>query len=139
LLGRYVSATQKHQSKREFTMKYDLPYEEWKKEKDVNLVCEKLLDNANMDIEIVSYPFAINLVFFVIGSDIKVTFYCKEIKQFCLSKSVEDEAMFAVFEVHVKNNTDITKIKVLPEAELEIQCAKFNWKLEQMTESERNM
>lgn len=126
-------------------MTRDYSFEAWKDEKSIDLVCEKLLDNANMDIEISSYPLAFVFTFFVIGSDINVVFRCSEIECFELRKQSSNEAMFVVLETNVYrtmskvSEREIWSVSIQPEAQIDIECNNFEWSVEQMTESERNI
>jgi hypothetical protein len=126
-------------------MTREYSFEAWKDEKSIDLVCEKLLDNANMDMDISSYPLAFTFTFFVIGSDIKVTFRCSEIESFELRKQSSDEAMFVVLETNVHrtmskvSEREIWNISIQPEAQIDIECNNFEWSVKQMTELERNM
>ena len=120
-------------------MSKELLFEEWEKEKDINLICSNLLDNANLDIKYHSYPFGIELIFYVIGTEIKVVFTCKEIELFSIEKSSNEEPMFTVLETKIKHKNSSWEISILPEAQINIKCHAFNWAVLQMTESEKRM
>lgn len=125
-------------------MTREYSFSAWKDEQSIDLVCEKLLDNADMDMDIVSYPLSFTFTFFVIGSDIKVILRCSGIEYFELRKESDDEAMFVVLETHVRrtlskvSKQEIWSISTLPDAQINLDCNKLEWSIEQMTESERN-
>ena len=106
-------------------MNRDFSFCEWEKEKDVNHVCSSLLDNANMEIRVSSYPFGVELLFFVIGSDIKIIFTCKEIGLFSIEKMPDEDSMFTVLEVSVERIKNYWKISILPEANVKIECVAY--------------
>ncbi|KZN29702.1 hypothetical protein N474_21360 [Pseudoalteromonas luteoviolacea CPMOR-2] len=130
-------------------------YKNWKNNSDLNLVCEKLLDNANVDIIFTNFPFSVSLIFFVIGSDIKVTFICSEIESFHLDKGWDDSPLYVVLETNVKapkknrhlNQPDhefscmehdgyLWEINVMPDVNLNIKCLSFEWRIDRVTEKE---
>ena len=117
----------------------DYSYQYWKEEKSIDLVCDKLLDNADMNIEFSSYPLSVKLTFFIIGSDIKIIFSCKNIELLKLDKESDDEALFVILETHVVCKNKKWEITLFPNPEITIHCNKFNWSIGKMTESERNM
>ena len=120
----------------------DFSFESWQNEKDIQFVCERLLDNADMDIEILSCPLSVKLTFFVVGSDIKVIMICTKIRSFSLDKEATDEALYVVLETHVSkithdgNDAPFWEILVLPKAKFKITCEELNWSIERITESE---
>ena len=92
-----------------------------------------------MDLNINSYPLSLELSFFVIGSDIKIVFLCKEIESFSIQKEPDEEAMFTVLETKIEHIEGSWKILIFPVAEIEIKCNSFNWSIVQMSDSERRM
>lgn len=133
----------------------DCSFKAWEGTTDLDLVCAKLLDNANMDVNFTDYPFAIALVFYVIGSDIKVRFICSEIEGLSLEKDWNDGPLYVALEANVKSSkltrdpeqpdhefscSDhseyLWEISVLPEANLNIKCLSFDWSLEKITDEE---
>ena len=70
-------------------------------ERNIVLVCDKLLDNADLDIQILSYPLSVNLIFYVVGSDIKVKFICEKIARIEINRDYDEESIFVVLETHL--------------------------------------
>ena len=120
-------------------MSADYSYQKWEKERNIGLVCDKLLDNADLEIQIQSYPLSINFTFYVVGSDIKVKFICEKIERFEINKDYDEESMFVVLETHVLNKINYSwEVKILPTPEVHVICRKFSWSIEKLTESEKN-
>ena len=108
-----------------------------------------------MDVRFTDCPFSIELVFYVIGSDIKVQFVCSEIEVLNLDKDWNDRPLYLAFEVQVKPpkiNRDpaqsdrefasidhaeyLWEISVLPEASLSIKCLSFSWCVQKIGDEE---
>jgi hypothetical protein len=108
-----------------------------------------------MDMEIGSSPLTVELTFFVIGSDIKIIFRCAEIIRFDLIKEFDDLPFYLVLEVCVNQPKKVREpnlsdsefsmleheefawdVVILPEAQLNIKCLKFDWWLEKATDEE---
>jgi len=108
-----------------------------------------------MDVKFTDYPFSVTLVFYVIGSDIKIQFDCSEIEDLRLEKSWNDEPLYVALEARVappklvRNSTqsdfDFTcidraeylwEISVFPEANLSIKCLSFSWSVQMISDEE---
>lgn len=59
-----------------------------------------MLDYAQLSIEFTNFPFSIQLIFYVVGTDQKVIFDCSDIVSFHLDKEPH-ENVFTVLETHV--------------------------------------
>lgn len=108
-----------------------------------------------MDVNFTDHPFTIELVFYVIGSDIKVRFTCSEIQGLNLEKDWNDGPLYVTLEANVKSpklvrdpdqpdhkfwcidhSEYLWEISVLPEANLNIKCLSFDWSLEKISDEE---
>lgn len=119
--------------------------------KDLQEVCARLLDNANLDVEFDAHPFRLRLLFDVCGAPHKVIFTCANITRLCIEKAAEDEPLYVCLEASVTEPAQqwpptrelyeyqmlppaekqgyLWRIQVAPEAQLDIQCLSFEWKI----------
>ena len=111
-----------------------------------------------MDVIYEDFPESVELIFYVVASDIKVRFKCRDIEFYSLEKNWNEGALFVVLEASVKPplvqfNADsyrdshissdqlkqhMWKILVQPGACLNIKCLQFNWVLEELTNEEKS-
>ena len=121
-------------------MDKDFSFETWKEANEIAEVCAQLLDNADLEIEINSFPIEIKLVFFVVGSDIKVVVQCRRVKNLQILKDPEEEPRFTVLETSITNpEAGQWNVSIKPVAMIDISCEELEWKIEKMTEAERNI
>mgnify|MGYP001243323666 CR=1 FL=1 len=114
-----------------------MKFEDWKNESDLGLVCKKLLDNADMDYSFSNCPLSLEIVFYVVGSDIKVLFSCSEISKLNIEKEHDDVPIHLVLEVNVWEENESFHIQIMPEFNLELECKIFNWSIKEFSEQER--
>ena len=113
-------------------------FEDWKNENSIVRVCRELLDNTDLDYSFVDSPLSLELLFYVVGSDIKVRFNCKEISKLSIEKENEDLPLHLVLETNVWEKNEDFHIQIFPEFALNIVCKRFDWQIEEFSEKERS-
>jgi hypothetical protein len=134
-------------------MKNDFAFDKWSQETDIHEVCKHLLDNADLAINLESNPFSLQLTFYVVGTILKVIFYCGGIELFRLKKDWDDCPLFLVLdttvtepqkqlELNISSSSSfdtkeyLWKIFIHPRPLIQIECLQFKWRVEQMSEEE---
>jgi hypothetical protein len=117
---------------------------------DLGLVCKKLLDNADMDVNYSNFPDSVELIFYIISSDIKVSFVCSGIEMFSIEQNWDQDALYVVLECEVnppqiildveknggsfisskERKKHMWEILIQGGVCLHLKCIAFNWKLE---------
>ncbi len=115
-----------------------MKFEEWKNEDGLGLVCQKLLDNADMDYSFNNCPLGVEFVFYVVGSDIKVLFSCSEITKLEIEKEHDGAPFHLVLEVNVREENGVFYIQIMPKFNLSLECKNFSWSIEKFPENERS-
>lgn len=108
-----------------------------------------------MDIHFTDHPLSIRLIFYVIGSDIKVEFNCSEIERISIDKDFNDDSLYSALETRVipprlTRTLELTnhefacidhadylwEISVVPEVKLLIRCLSFDWCIQKISDEE---
>jgi len=81
---------------------YVKPYGKDKLMNSLDTICQTMLDNADLSILLQDYPFGMQLIFYIVGTKQKVIFRCKRIAKFEIIKEPDEEPLYAVLKVEVK-------------------------------------
>ncbi len=135
-------------------MENDYSLTKWAQETSIHVVCERLLDNADMDIKIEEYPFSVQLTFYIVGTILKVIFDCNDIELFSVKKEWDENVHFIILEAYITEPkkplpSDVTNSRSfdskdylwkisLPGVAMEVECLRFKWRIEEMTAEEIN-